>query len=109
MVGTADSGGRGLDTDDMIVVGSPGLNVDRADQLTVSPDRLWVGAAPDDKVINWAADKTLGENPADPAFGGQQMYVDTSGHSGYWDDDSQSLANQGRIIAGKQPEGGPAS
>ncbi|WP_329622473.1 alpha/beta hydrolase family protein [Streptomyces sp. NBC_01255] len=109
MVGTADSGGQGLDTDDMIVVGSPGLNVDRADQLQVSPSRLWVGAAPDDGVVNWTADKTLGENPADPAFGGQQMYVDTSGHSGYWNDDSQSLANQGRIIAGKQPEGAPAS
>ncbi|MFC9795014.1 alpha/beta hydrolase [Streptomyces sp. NPDC057695] len=109
MVGTADSGGKGLGADDMIVVGSPGLNVDRADQLNVSPSRLWVGAAEDDGVVNWTSDKTLGENPADPAFGGQQMYVDTSGHSGYWDDGSQSLENQGRIIAGLTPDNTPRS
>ncbi|GAA3393748.1 alpha/beta hydrolase [Streptomyces roseoviridis] len=103
MVGTGDAGGRGLDTDDMIVVGSPGLNVDRADQLHVSPSRLWAGAAPDDGVVNWTADRTLGADPKEPEFGGRRMYVDTSGHSGYWDDGSESLNNQGRIIADKQP------
>ncbi|MFF0555641.1 alpha/beta hydrolase [Streptomyces sp. NPDC004266] len=107
MVGTADAGGRGLDTDDMVVVGSPGLSVDRADQLHVSPSHLWAGAAPDDGVVNWTAGKTLGADPKEPEFGGQRMYVDTSGHSGYWNDGSQSLNNQGRIIAGKQPNIGP--
>ncbi|MFD7979041.1 alpha/beta hydrolase [Streptomyces sp. NPDC059071] len=100
MVGAADAGGRGLDADDMIVVGSPGLTVDRADQLHVSPSHLWAGAAPDDQIVNWTAGKTLGADPKEPDFGGQRMYVDTSGHSGYWDDHSQSLENQGRVIAG---------
>ncbi|WP_327162998.1 alpha/beta hydrolase [Streptomyces zaomyceticus] len=109
MVGTADSGGRGLDTDDMIVVGSPGMNVDRADQLHVSPSRLWVGVGSDDGVVNWAADKTLGPNPADSGFGAEHMYVDTSEHSDYWNDGSQSLDNQGRVIAGLPPNNTPRS
>ncbi|WP_395361424.1 alpha/beta hydrolase [Streptomyces sp. YH02] len=109
MVGTADSGGRGLDTDDMIVVGSPGMNVDRADQLHVSPSRLYVGIGSDDGVVEWAADKTLGTNPADSGFGAEHMYVDTSEHSDYWNDGSQSLDNQGRIIAGLPPNNTPRS
>ncbi|WP_449345039.1 alpha/beta hydrolase [Streptomyces narbonensis] len=87
----------------MIVVGSPGMNVDHADQLHVSPSRLWVGIGSGDGVVNWAADKTLGPNPADSGFGAEHMYVDTSEHSDYWDDGGQSLENQGRIIAGLPP------
>lgn len=109
MVGTADSGGQGLDTDDMIVVGSPGMNVDRADQLHVSPSRLWVGVGSDDGVVDWAADKTLGPNPAGSGFGAEHMYVDTSEHSDYWNDGSQSLDNQGRVIAGLPPNNTPRS
>ncbi|MFJ7998522.1 alpha/beta hydrolase [Streptomyces sp. NPDC096310] len=106
--GAADAGGRGLDADDMVVVGSPGLTVDRADQLHIDPEHLWVGAAPDDMVSNLTPDFALGADPKQSDFGAQRMYVDTGGHSGYWDDGSQSLENQGRIIAGKTPkDGGP--
>ncbi|GAA3374333.1 hypothetical protein GCM10020367_37820 [Streptomyces sannanensis] len=107
MAGAADAGGRGLDTDDMVVVGSPGLTVERADQLHVDPKHLWVGAASDDLVSNVTSGATLGADPKDSEFGAQRMYVDTSGHSGYWDDGSQSLKNQGRIIAGKTPHSSP--
>ncbi|MFB7171268.1 alpha/beta hydrolase [Streptomyces sp. NPDC056254] len=103
MTGAADAGGRGLDADDVVVVGSPGLTVERANQLHVNPQHLWVGAAPDDNVSNWFSDATLGEDPKDPAFGAQRMPVDTSGHSGYWNEGSRSLDNQGRIIAGLKP------
>ncbi|MFE4057791.1 alpha/beta hydrolase [Streptomyces sp. NPDC059096] len=106
--GAADAGGQGLDADDVVVVGSPGLTVDRADQLHVDPEHLWVGAAPDDMVSNLTPDFALGADPKQSDFGAQRMYVDTGGHSGYWDDGSQSLENQGRIIAGKTPkDGGP--
>ncbi|MFD8967645.1 alpha/beta hydrolase [Streptomyces sp. NPDC059568] len=106
-VGAADAGGRGLDADDVVVVGSPGLTVDRADQLHIAPERLWVGAAHGDLVSDIASDATLGADPKEAEFGAQRMYVDTEGHSGYWDDGSQSLINQGRIIAGMTPDMGP--
>ncbi|MFE3738065.1 alpha/beta hydrolase [Streptomyces sp. NPDC059134] len=106
--GSADAGGQGLDADDMVMLGSPGLTVDRADQLHIDPGHLWVGAAADDKISNLTSGLTLGADPKESEFGAQRMYVDTSGHSGYWDDGSQSLENQGRIIAGKTPkDGGP--
>ncbi|WP_244176735.1 alpha/beta hydrolase [Streptomyces albus] len=102
--GAADAGGQGLDADDLVVLGSPGLTVDRADRLHVDPGRLWVGAAEDDLVANVASGATLGEDPKSADFGAQRMFVDTKGHSGYWDDGSQSLENQGRIIAGLTPD-----
>ncbi|AXG79677.1 alpha/beta hydrolase [Streptomyces paludis] len=104
--GAADAGGRGLDADDMVVVGSPGLTVGRAEQLHIDPRHLWVGAASNDHISNHASGLTLGPDPKDPGFGAQRMYVDTGGHSGYWDDGSLSLENQGRIIAGKDPRDG---
>lgn len=108
MAGAADAGGQGLDADDMVILGSPGLTVDRADQLHVKPDHIWVGAADNDQVSNLTSDLTLGADPKKSEFGAQRMYVDTQGHSGYWDDRSQSLENQGRIIAGKDPKDGGA-
>ncbi|MGW0901067.1 alpha/beta hydrolase [Streptomyces goshikiensis] len=107
MTGAADAGGAGLDADDVVVVGSPGLTVERADQLHVDPGHLWVGASKDDFVSNWTSGLSLSADPKDPAFGAQRMYVDTAGHSGYWDDGSQSLDNQGRVIAGLKPRPGP--
>ncbi|MGP9020569.1 alpha/beta hydrolase [Streptomyces sp. BR1] len=105
-VGAADVGGDGLGADDAVVLGSPGMTVKRADQLHIDPRHLWVAAASDDFVSNLFSGASLGADPKDSGFGAQRMYVDTSGHSGYWDDGSQSLENQGRIIAGKQPENG---
>ncbi|MFD4814568.1 alpha/beta hydrolase [Streptomyces sp. NPDC058418] len=107
--GAADAGGQGLDADDLVVVGSPGLTVDRADQLHIDPKHLWVGAASDDLISNRTSDLTLGADPKETEFGAQRMHVDTKGHSGYWDDDSRSLENQGRIIAGKEPKSEGAS
>ncbi|MDI3422143.1 alpha/beta hydrolase [Streptomyces luteolus] len=100
-VGAAASGGEGLDADNIAVVGSPGMTVDRAGQLNT--DNVYFGQAPDDG-IGWAQGLSLGRGPTHPDWGGTRFETDTSGHSGYWDDGSQSLANQGRIIAGQQPE-----
>ncbi|MGW0665739.1 alpha/beta hydrolase [Streptomyces sp. NPDC002746] len=106
VVGAADAGGRGLDADDMVVVGSPGMAVDRADQLHIDPKHVYVGAADNDAVSNHLSDATLGADPKEAEFGAQHMGVDTSGHGGYWDNGSKSLENQGRIIAGLTPRGG---
>lgn len=108
VAGAADSGGRGLDADDMVVVGSPGMAVDRADQLHTDPKHLYVGAAENDLFSNYFSDLSLGADPKKPEFGAERMYVDTRDHGGYWNDGSKSLENQGRIIAGLTPQGAGA-
>ncbi|MFF4651214.1 alpha/beta hydrolase [Streptomyces sp. NPDC001380] len=102
-VGAAAAGGHGLGADDIAVVGSPGMTVDHARDLHMDPSHVWVGAASDDAIIDDFSDLSLGDNPAEEPFGGRNFEVDTHGHSGYWDQGSQSLANQGRIIAGRPP------
>jgi hypothetical protein len=103
VVGAAASGGSGLGADDIVVVGSPGMTVDTAQDLQMDPEHVWIGGAEDDAVINHASDLTLGRNPMLGGFGGNNFGVDTHGHSGYWDTGSDSLRHQGAVIAGKQP------
>ncbi|UCM89593.1 hypothetical protein [Streptomyces marincola] len=79
------------------------MTVDRAEELHISPDRLWVGAADDDFVAHHLSGLSLGAAPQDEEFGAQRMFVDTSGHSGYWDANSRSLDTMGAIIAGVAP------
>lgn len=46
----------------------------------------------------------LGDNltiPTDESFGGNVMKSDSDGHSGFWDEGSESLRNQAAVIAGK--------
>ncbi|WP_286160427.1 alpha/beta hydrolase [Streptomyces yunnanensis] len=106
VVGDAAAHSNGIDADDVVVVGSPGMSVDHAKDLQMDPNHVWAGWAPDDVVSTVASNKTLGENPADQDFGGKVFEVDTEGHGGYWDQGSESLANQGRIIAGMPPRPG---
>ena len=103
VVGDAAAGGHGLGADDVVVVGSPGMTVRNAHDLQMDPDHVWAGGAADDPIINWFSDETLGPNPLMQGFGGHNFEVDTHGHSGYWDRGSESLDNQGAIIAGHQP------
>ncbi|KAA6214599.1 hypothetical protein CP973_36640 [Streptomyces albofaciens JCM 4342] len=102
VVGDADSGGDGLDADRISVVGSPGVTVGKASDLHVGADNFYTGLADDDR-ISLAQNLTLGPDPNQYGFGGTRFATDTSGHSGYWDEGSQSLTNQGAIIAGLTP------
>lgn len=106
MVGLAASGGGGLDADDIVAVGSPGMTVDHAKDMHINPDHVWVGGAKDDPVSTDFSGLTLGEDPMEKEFGGKVIEVDTEGHGGYWDEGSRSLRNQGRIIAGQDPSEG---
>ncbi|MFC5667381.1 alpha/beta hydrolase [Kitasatospora misakiensis] len=101
-VGAAAAGGQGLGADDIVAIASPGMTVTEAEKLHIDPSHFWVGAADDDN-IRKVAGLTLGDDPMFEGFGGNNIQIDTSGHSGYWDENSQSLANQGRIIAGQPP------
>lgn len=88
--------------DDLILVGSPGAGVDHAGQLGVDPKHVWVGEAGGDPV---AALGRFDTDPGHNSFGAQKLPVGrdvwTSAHSSYWDRDSASLRNMGRIINGQ--------
>ncbi|MEV7783184.1 alpha/beta hydrolase [Kitasatospora sp. NPDC088351] len=101
-VGVAASGGDGLHADDIVALGSPGMGVLDADQLNIDPEHVWIGEASDDptRLVGGA---TLGPSPHIWGFGGNNIHIDTSGHGGYWDDGSDSLLNQAKIIAGQRP------
>ncbi|MER5947733.1 alpha/beta hydrolase [Streptomyces sp. NPDC001904] len=103
VVGAAAAGSNGLGADDVVVVGSPGMTVDEASDLQMDPEHVWVGGAEDDPIIDNFSGYTLGDNPMNAPFGGNNFEVDTHGHSGYWDEGSDSLRNQGSIIGGRRP------
>ena len=120
VVGQAASHGHQLAVDDIVTAGSPGMDVDHARDLNVGSRHVWIGAADDDPIGNpaghagyetavpivgpWIAqaeDSVHGPSPQGDDFGANRYHVDTHGHSGYWDRNSQSLANQANIVTGQ--------
>ncbi|QNE75266.1 hypothetical protein F0344_12175 [Streptomyces finlayi] len=120
VVGDASNKGD-LAADDIVVAGSPGMMVGDAGDLDVGKDHVWSEAASDDVVpaggkvaglggYKWGVEEFHGipfnagyiqTVPSDEAFGAHRMDVDTSGHSEYWNRDSQSLKNQALVVAGQ--------
>ncbi|QKV68579.1 hypothetical protein HUT13_07130 [Streptomyces harbinensis] len=124
VVGAAAKDGGGLATDDIVAVGSPGMLVPYAKDLGVGDGHVWSMAAGTlDDIVPNAGRMFLGENdagigigrygipylktdlvpnvPSDEQFGAHIMANDSTGHSAYWDENSQSLRNQSRVIAGR--------
>lgn len=95
VTGMAESG-QGLDVDETVLVGSPGVGVDHASDL--GDGNVWVGLADWDLVgySGW-----FGPNPHDKGFGATRFQTgDISGHSSYFNEGSESLRNIGLITAG---------
>ncbi|MBB5076679.1 alpha/beta hydrolase [Nonomuraea endophytica] len=88
--------------DDLILLGSPGVGVNHASELGLAPGHVWVGEAGGDPVATLGS---FGADPGDDAFGAQRFPVGrevyTAAHSSYWDADSASLRNMGRLINGE--------
>ncbi len=125
LVGHAARDG-GLAVDDMVLVASPGVGVDHAQQLGISPDHVYSTTA-DKDVINVTnfprlpggegmPGDPLGPSPADPEFGGRTFESDrgtvnggpaelpsVEAHGEYWQRNSPSLRGMGSVIAGRQP------
>jgi Alpha/beta hydrolase len=117
VIGAAAAGGRHLDADNVIAVGSPGMLVDRANRLNLHPGgNVYVMRAVNDVigmggiVTEW----TLGADPADPGFGARRLAADpgpagpfglpsVAAHSSYWLGGNKALANFGAVIAGTAP------
>jgi hypothetical protein len=100
----------GLDVDDIIVAGSPGMHVATAAELNLDPRHVWTGRGDYDYVPTigppshgapslWPP--SLGTAPHSPEFGANRFYVDTPGHTAYWTPNSQSLINQSHILVGQ--------
>ncbi|WP_053925336.1 alpha/beta hydrolase [Streptomyces chattanoogensis] len=114
----------GIPADDIILVGSPGTGAQRAEDLGVSPDHVWAGAADSDAVTHAPSDAEkifgiwghmtdphelhFGQDPASEDFGGRRFAVNPgwnpSSHSDYFDRNSESLRNMGKIVSGRPGE-----
>jgi hypothetical protein len=117
VVGAAASHGHHLDADSVIAVGSPGMLVDRADQLDLhTRGNVYVMRAENDAISmgGIVTEWTLGADPTAPGFGAQRLTADpgTAGpfglpsigaHSSYWLDGNTALKNFGAVIAGLSP------
>lgn len=124
-VGQAAQREGGIPADDIVLVGSPGTGAQRAEQLGVGADHVWVGAAENDPVTHSPSPYELGpgaaiahladphelrfgQDPASEEFGGIRFGVadgnTKDSHSGYFDQadkgDPRSLNNMGAIVAG---------
>ncbi len=120
VIGAASQEGS-LHADDVVVAGSPGMLVSKAGDLGVGDSHVWSLYADGDPVPNLGrpflggdmVDVGIGRYgiptidvhpplvPSDPRFGGHQMSSDTQGHSGYWDEGSESLENQALVVVGR--------
>ena len=103
LVGAAAETGH-LNADDLIFAGSPGVKVSGADELDVPKGHVWNEEAKGDVVPDLGRWGHGGDGfiiPSDPEFGANEMTTDTEGHSGYWDEKSQSLKNQALVVVGK--------
>ncbi|MFF5506460.1 alpha/beta hydrolase [Streptomyces roseolus] len=107
LIGSAARQGD-LNADDVILAGSPGVQVAKAEQLDVPKGHVWNQEADGDIVpdigrfghggTDWDGPWTI---PSDERFGAQQMATDGSGHSDYWNERSKSLENQALVVAGR--------
>lgn len=104
-----------LPADDVMVEGSPGMQVKHARDLDVGADHVWAVGADwtwDDAIVrHGGALMGLGDYgtiPTDDEFGGNVMdygdYRGFSGHSGFWDESggkpATSLRNMSRVVVG---------
>jgi hypothetical protein len=104
---------HGMDPDDLIAIGSPGMGVRSASGLGIPVSHVWAGAESEDPVARAAylLAPDFGGSPVKPAFGAHVFGAQDPGvafpgrihggaHSSYWDAGSQALANVASIATG---------
>ncbi|MEU9982286.1 alpha/beta hydrolase [Streptomyces sp. NPDC050856] len=108
LVGMASQHDRnaGPIADDIIAVGSPGMQVGHARELGVDPEHVWaMGGGGDDNFVRYGGMLAgLGDwwtIPTSEDFGANIMKSDAPDHGGFWNENSVSLNNQAAVIAGK--------
>jgi hypothetical protein len=117
----------GLDVDNMIFVGSPGVGVDNASDLGIDPANVWASRNDQDIItaarpgnaaqfipfvgpFMFPADQMVhGRDPVADGFGGNTFSSDSTrsgpvaNHSAYWDQGNASRENMAYIVTG-QPD-----
>ncbi|WP_340539602.1 alpha/beta hydrolase [Nocardioides sp. GXZ039] len=112
---------HGLDVDEIVVVGSPGLggDTDQASDLGIDPDHVWAGSNSRDPVAQLANDgwvhgelldgAGLGDDPVEDDFGANRFeaedvsrpdHIDFGQHSLYFEHNTESLYNISQIVNG---------
>ncbi len=91
----------GLTVDNVVVLGSPGMDANRASELHLGPTHLYALRAPFD-IVGWS--EHFGRDPSDPRFGSTRLATGTgdhapSGHSSYFDTGTVSLHNVAAVVA----------
>lgn len=115
LVGSAARQGD-LNADDVVFVGSPGVQVGSAAEMDVPKGHVWNQEADGDPVPDigrwghggsqWHVGGGTAIAPSDELFGANQMTTDTTGHSDYWTPGTDSLEHQALVIVGKYGEVG---
>jgi hypothetical protein len=117
LVGAAASGGHHLPAENIIGVGSPGMLVNNASELSLDPGGNVYAARADHDIIGAAVGTVLGPDPTWAGFGAvapeaspgpttgppEWNLPSVAAHSSYWDIGNPALADMGAIIAGKPP------
>jgi len=109
----------GVEVDSLVLIGSPGSAAQSVDDLGMPSDRVFVGEAAWDPVVNSAF---FGSDPGAASFGAQSMHVAggidpitgrtlaaATGHLGYFDIGTESMRNmslvglgQGHLVTGSE-------
>ncbi|MEV6818336.1 alpha/beta hydrolase [Nocardiopsis dassonvillei] len=111
VVGHTAQSNAGLDTDEVILVGSPGTNADHVTDLNLPAENVHVSTAENDGITNLTG-LTHGMDPTDPEFGANVFESDPGSeggtwplgdaHSEYFDENTSSLRHMGSVIAGQE-------
>lgn len=116
LVGAAASGGHHLDADNVIAVGSPGMLVQHAGDLSLDPGANVYAMRARNDIIELVTDMTLGHDPTANDFGATRLFAaagpssdplgltpSVAAHSSYWSEGNPALLNLGAVIAGVPP------
>jgi hypothetical protein len=102
----------GINADNLVFVGSPGVGVDDVSQLRVDPNRVFAITAHND-LIGGTPDGLHGPDPTSPGFGARVVTSDRGtgwsphdplgnpAHSDYWDDGNVARDNMAAIVTGQ--------
>jgi pimeloyl-ACP methyl ester carboxylesterase/uncharacterized protein YukE len=105
-----------LDVDNVVFIGSPGVGVDNASELQVPEDTNIYASTAENDIIRSTPPFIHGPQPIGEDFGAQPFTsapgtdgswitagYSAEAHSEYWNKESESLRNMGRIVVGGQP------
>ncbi|WP_223160763.1 alpha/beta hydrolase, partial [Salinispora cortesiana] len=108
VIGHAARGSDSFDADTVVFVGSPGVGVDHASELTgVRPDQVWATTAKHD-IIGRVPDWVHGNDPSELDFGARVFASDPGNpddeaatHSAYWNPNNIARKNIALIDTGQ--------